>query len=308
MTSAQQAPLRIIDSHHHLWDCQAHHYPHAAAPMHDRGWGDWSPLRANYLVQNFLQDAAQLEREELVKSVHVQANFDPRRPVGESAWLDAVASDPASRGFPHGVVAYANFADPQVNELLEAHARYPRVRGIRQVLNRHRDPAFNRAEHDWLSMPEWRDRLGLLRARGWSFDVQVYYPQMADVAALARRWGDIQFVLDHAGMPIERDDASMAGWREAMRALAKCPNVAVKLSGFGMTDRHWTVETVRPLVLHAIDCFGPERAMFGSNFPIDRLMADYRHIWQAYDQLTRSFSDAERAAMFHDNAQRIYRL
>lgn len=297
--------MKIVDSHHHLWDTRAHHYPFLAGPMHERGWGDWSPLRASYLVEDFLRDA---RNQPLVKSVHVQANFDPRDPAGETAWLDEVASRPESRGFPHAIVAFANFADSEVLRLLEAHARFPRVRGIRQVLNRHPDPALNRAEHDWLGMPEWRDRLGLLRRFGWSFDVQVYYPQMADVAALARRYHDMQFVLDHAGMPHDRSEAGMAAWSAAMRSLAACPNVAVKVSGHGMTDNAWTLESLRPVVRGPIEWFGPGRVMFGSNFPIDRLMSDYDRIWNAFDALTQVFSESERAAMFHDNAVRIYRL
>lgn len=297
--------MKIVDSHHHLWDVRAHHYPLLAGPAHDRGWGDWSPLRASYLVTDFLHDA---RHQELVKSVHVQANFDPRDPAGETAWLEQVASQPESRGFPHGIVAFANFGDERVEELLEAHARFPRVRGIRQVLNRHPDAALNRAEHDWLGMPQWRDRLGLLRRFGWSFDVQVYYPQLPEVAALARRYHDIQFVLDHAGMPHDRSEAGMAAWAQAMRAAADCPNLAVKISGHGMTDNAWTTQSLAPVVRGVIESFGPQRVMFGSNFPIDRLMADYDRVWDAYDALTADYSDAERTAMFHDNAVRIYRL
>lgn len=297
--------MRIIDSHHHLWDTGAHFYPLLAGPMHERGWGDWSPLRANYLVTDFLRDA---QHQDLWKSVHLQANFDPANPVGETAWLDEMAQQPQARGFPHGIVAYANLADPNVQRVLDGHAQYQRVRGIRQVLNRHPDPTRNRAEHDWLAVPLWRENLGRLRSHGWSFDVQVYHPQMADVAALARRYHDLQFILDHAGMPVDRDPASVDSWRKGMRELAACPNVAVKLSGYGMSDLHWTVETIRPFVLEPIEWFGTHRAMFGSNFPIDRLMADYDKVWNAYLALTRAFSDDERARLFHGNAQRIYRL
>lgn len=297
--------MRIIDSHHHLWDSGANFYPLLAGPMHERGWGDWSPLRANYLVTDFLRDA---QHQDLWKSVHVQANFNPANPVGETAWLDAVAQQRESRGFPHGIVAYANLADPKALQVLDGHAQYQRVRGIRQVLNRHPDPVRNRAEHDWLAVPLWRENLGRLRSYGWSFDVQVYHSQMADIAALARRYHDLQFILDHAGMPVDRDEAGLEAWREGMRELAGCPNVAVKLSGYGMSDLHWTVESIRPFVLEPIEWFGTDRAMFGSNFPIDRLMADYDKVWTAYLTLTRSFSDDERARLFHGNAQRIYRL
>ena len=100
----------------------------------------------------------------------------------------------------------------------------------------------------------------------------------------------------------------LADWKNAMRRMAQAPNVSIKLSGFGMFDVEWTLDSLRPLVLTAIDCFGPARCMFGSNFPVDKLMRGYRPLWEAYDELTRSFSDPERAAMFHDTAARVYRI
>ncbi len=296
---------RIVDAHHHLWDLETNAYPWLTGPMHDRGWGDTAPLQRSYRVADLLADAAGLP---LSKSVHVQANFDPSDPVGETAWLESVAKDPASRGFPQAIVAYANLAAPDFRATLDAHARHPRVRGIRQVLNRHRDASLNRAPEDFLEMPRWRENLGALRDYGWSFDAQVYFGQMPSLAALARRHPDITFVLDHAGMPAERDEAAIAGWRDAMRALAACPNVCVKLSGYGMVDRHWTLESLRPFVLGPIDWFGPRRAMFASNFPVDRLMSGYARLWAAYDEIVADFSAGEREALFAGTAERVYRI
>lgn len=93
-----------------------------------------------------------------------------------------------------------------------------------------------------------------------------------------------------------------------MRALAACPNVAVKISGLGMVDHRWTVDSIRPFVLETIDMFGTGRCLFASNFPVDRLFSDYARLWRAYDALTADLSAAERTALFHDNAVRVYRL
>ena len=141
-----------------------------------------------------------------------------------------------------------------------------------------------------------------------SFDVQVYYQQMPDVAAMARRNPDVQFILDHAGMAAERDAAGITGWRQGMRLLADCPNVAVKLCGYGMLDLHWTVDSIRPFVLEPIDWFGKERCMFASNFPVDRLMATYDRLWNAYREIAAGCSADESHALFYANAERIYRL
>ena len=93
-----------------------------------------------------------------------------------------------------------------------------------------------------------------------------------------------------------------------MRALAACPNVAVKISGLGMVDHHWTVESIRPFVLETIDLFGTARCLFASNFPVDKLFSDYASAWRAFDSITADFSASERTALFHDNAVRLYRL
>jgi predicted TIM-barrel fold metal-dependent hydrolase len=290
----------IVDPHHHLWDCGRNRYPWLEGEIHDRGWGDLRPLQRNYLVADLLADGA---RQRLAKSVHVQANAAD--PVAETAWLEEIA---AEHGFPHGIVAFADFSSNEVGSVLERHARYARMRGIRQVLNRHPDPKLNRAPKDYLASETWQANLALLRRYGWSFDVQVYWQQMASVAKLARRYADTQFVLDHAGMPAERDVAGLEGWRRGMRALAECPNVAVKLCGYGMVDNRWTTESIRPFVLEPIEWFGAQRCMFASNFPVDRLMASYDRLWNAYRDITADFSPAEKDALFRGNAGRIYRI
>lgn len=273
--------------------------------MHDRGWGDLRPLQQPYLVADLLKDAA---AQDLKKSVHVQANFDPSNPFGETAWLAEIASQPASRGFPHGIVAFADFSSSSIHEILDGHARFSRMRGIRQVLNRHPDPKLNRAPKDYLADETWQKNLGLLKRYRWSFDVQVYWQQMPAVAALARRYPDLQFVLDHAGMPVERDAPGLEGWRCGMRELAGCPNIAVKLCGYGMVDNRWTADSLRPFVLGPIEWFGPQRCMFASNFPVDRLMASYDRLWDAYREITASFSEGERLQLFRATAEGVYRI
>lgn len=297
--------VAIVDAHHHLWDLSALHYPWSKLPPHDVGWGDTSALYANYQIEHLRRDAA---RQNLVKSVHVQANADPADPVKETEWLERVASSPASGGLPNAIVAYVDLSSPNAAETLERHAAFPRVRGIRQVLNRHADPRLNRAPRDFLADAFWQQQFSLLTRHSFCFDAQVYWQQMPALAGLARRHPDTVIVLDHAGMPAERTPEGLAGWETQMRMLAMCPNVMVKLSGYGMTDRHWSIESMKPLVRGPIEWFGPSRAMFGSNFPVDRLMADYDRLWDAYRALVADFSFDEQRALLRENAERIYRI
>lgn len=299
--------MEIIDPHHHLWDLERNRYPWLSEDMSDRGWGDLGSLRQSYRVANFLTDA-EAAGVKLLKSVHVQANYDPSDPVGETIWLEKTALEPASRGFPHGIVGFADLSAPNVGSVLEAHSAHGRFRGVRQVLNRHPDPRLNRATKDFLADPAWRLGLASLADYRLSFDVQVYHHQMDAVAQVVAENPGITFVLDHAGMPAERDEENISGWRQGISRLAAAPNMTVKLSGFGMVESSWNASSIRPLVLHCIECFGPERAMFASNFPVDRLMATYGQLWAAYDEIVSDFTIAERYALFRGTAERTYRI
>ena len=297
--------MRIVDPHHHLWDRDLHPYPWLAAPTVSGLVGDTTPLCRNYLLADLKADAASVE---LVRSVHLQAEIAHELAVEETRWLQAIADAPGSGGFPHGIVAYADLSDPEVDRTLAAHAAFANTRGIRQILNRHPDPGVNFVDRDFMREEQWQQGFGRLRAHGLSFDMQLYAPQMPDGAATARRHPDTQIVINHTGMPLDRDPEGLAAWRSGMRALAACPNVAVKISGLGMVMHDWTAERIRPLVLETIEVFGIERCLFASNFPVDKLFSGYATVWNAFDQITAGFSADERRALFHDNAVRVYRL
>jgi predicted TIM-barrel fold metal-dependent hydrolase len=298
--------MQIIDPHHHLWDLERHDYPWLR-PENPHPAGDLTPICQSYRLDDFLADAAGLE---LVMSVHLQAEIDRSDPVAETAWLQAIADAPGSRGFPHGIVAFADLADPKVEATIEQHCRYANMRGIRYLLNYEAGAPLYCAtgRGDWLRDPQWRRGYALLGKYGLSFDLQIFWQQMDDALDLARTFPDTQVILNHTGMPRMRDPAYVESWRNGMRTLAAAPHVAVKISGLGMFHHDWTAELIRPFVLDAIEIFGIDRCMFASNFPVDKLHADYHAIWQGFDAITTDFSPEERRALFHDNAARFYRL
>jgi len=298
--------MQIIDPHHHLWDLERHRYPWLR-PETAHPAGDLTPICRTYQLDDFLADAAGLD---LVKSVHLQAEIDRSDPVAETAWLQAIADAPGSRGFPHGIVAFADLADPKVEATIEQHCRHANVRGIRYLLNYEEGlPLYCATERgDWLRDPQWRRGYALLGKYGLSFDLQIFWQQMDDALDLARTFPETQVILNHTGMPRMRDPAYVESWRNGMRTLAAAPNAAVKISGLGMFHHDWTAKLIRPFVLDTIEIFGTDRCMFASNFPVDRLHADYHAIWRAFDRVTADFSQAERRALFHDNAARFYRL
>jgi predicted TIM-barrel fold metal-dependent hydrolase len=313
MASSQkpkERPLQVVDPHVHFWDLRTHRYPWLERPG-TSFVGDANALKHDYLPQTLLQESGTVE---VLKIVHVEANHDPANPVEETRWLQSLAdaareAEGSFGAFPNAIVAWADLSAPDAEATLAAHAQFSNTRGIRQILNVHADPLYGYVERHFMRDAAWLENFRLLARYGLSFDLQVYPSQMPEAASLVRRYPDIQFVLNHAGMFVDRDSpAGYRAWRDGLRLLSSYPNVAVKISGLAMFDHRWTVESLRPYVLETIDAFGTERTMFASNFPVDRLFGTYEALWHAYARIVAGASEAERTALFRGNAERIYRI
>jgi len=270
--------------------------------------GDYAAIRKSWLIGDLHEGAKDIP---LRKSVHVQAEWDhDADPVGETAWLQGVADDAGSRGMPNAIIAYANLSDPNVEGVLERHAEHQNWRGIRHMLNWSDDrPDFRFAEaSDLMSDPQWRAGFKLLEVFGGSFEVQIWPWQLQEAARLANDIPEVQIILGHTAMPIGRSPGELREWRKGLEALGTAPNISAKISALGMLDQQWTTESITPFVLDAIDILGVDRCMFASNFPVDSLFSDYATLWNAYSDITSDFSDSDRAKLFHDNAEKYYRI
>ena len=291
----------IIDAHHHIW--RLAETPWLAGPPVPRIFGDYAPLRRDYLADEFVRDVT---AQGVVKSVYVQINVSPGREVDEVAWVQSVA---ATHGFPHAITGYADLSAADVASVLDRERAYANLRAIRQQLHWHENPLYRFAPRpDVMNDPAWRRGLRAVEDRGLAFELQVFASQMADAARLARDFPRLQFVLLHAGMLADRSPAGWAEWRAGMRALAACPNVAVKLSGLGTFVRECSVALWRPTVEETLALFGPARCLFGSNFPIEMLWTSYAELIDVMHQCLAGLSAAERRAVWHDTAARLYRL
>ena len=295
--------IPTIDSHHHLWDTRVNSYPWLDGPPFDAHFGSSGELPRPYGLAEYLLDIA---GQNIVKSVHIEASHQPDDPVRETEWLQSIADQ---QGYPNGIVAFADLTDPDVQRTLEGHCAFANMRGIRmttmspaQLRNARGDVRSKMSESDW------RAGFGLLSRLGLSFDLQAPAPLMFEAAEVAATFPDTQILLTHAGLPLDRSESGLAAWRRGMNRLAECPNVAVKITGLPMTDWNWTLESLRPIVLEAIDIFGTERAMFGSNHPIDGLHGTFDELFNAYREIVADLSAGEQCALFHDNAERLYRL
>lgn len=293
----------IVDPHMHLWDFDRHYYAWLQdTPLPNNPAGDMSSIAKPYGLDDYLADA---KGWNVVQVVHVECGLPPKDQLSETDWLQAIADQ---RGVIGGIVAGANLDDPNVEAMLAAQAARRNVRGVRQIVNWHKDPAKTYGSTDKLLNAQWRKGFALLAKYGLSFDLQLYASQMAMATELADAHPDIPLIVNHAGMPTDRDEAGLTAWREGMASLAERPNVSCKISGLAMVDRSWTTASLKPFILQVIETFGIERCMFASNFPVEKVHGSFGAFYAAYDAITAGFSHDEREALFAGTARRIYRL
>ncbi len=286
------APFPIVDAHQHFWDLRVNYHPWLCdEPPSLHRYGECSALRRNYLPADYFNDARGFE---VLKTVYVETEWDPRDPLGETAWVERLRRE---TGFPTVMVGQAWLERADVATVLEGQARFAFVRGVRQKPRRGQ-----------MRDARWRAGYARLARLGLRFDLQTAWTELADAAALCREFPDTQLVLNHAGLPADRSAAGIAGWKAALGMLAACPNAALKISGIGERGTPWTAQRNREIVLSAIEIFGVARAMFASNFPVDSLCASFAEIYSGFREIVKDFPAAEQRRLFHDNALRIYAM
>jgi len=290
-----------IDAHHHLWDLSAVRYPWLMQRGVKRFFGDPKPIQRDYRVWEFRSDAAAHGFE---ASVHIQVGAADGE--AEARWVQGQAD--ANPGWPAAQVAFCDLTAADRSDRLDRLAALSTVRGIRQIVGRApvEDAATGTAA--LLQSPDFLNGLRELAARGLSFDLQLI-PELMDAAAtLFAQVPELPVVLCHAGSPHDRSDRGLEFWRGELRKLSVLPNMRCKLSGLGMFDHAWTTDSIRPIVLDCLAAFGPERCMFGSNFPVDSLSSTYARLYAAYEEILEVLSAEERARVFGETAQPFYRI
>lgn len=298
---------KIVDAHIHWWDLENNYYPWLTDQKPgEGGLSGFDSIAKTYLYPQYMEDAVGYD---IGGFVHIQAEWDPSDPLGETRWLQGLVDNDQVGGLPLGIVGFANLADARVEALLEAHASFENVRGIRHMLNyMAENPALCWADQDYLQNTAWLDNFGLLKKYNLDFDLMCFSNHMKGAAELANKHPQTGIFLEHAGMPHDHTPAGRDAWRSGMNSLAANDNVTAKISGLGTTMPDWTEEQIRTYVLEAIEIFGTDRVCFASNFPTDKQFSSMDAIWQAFLSITADFSADERDDMFMRNALRLYRL
>jgi predicted TIM-barrel fold metal-dependent hydrolase len=291
----------IVDAHHHIW--RQADLPWLSGPMQPRIFGPYEPIRRDYTIQEYLGDLA---GSGVTRSVYVQTNWPKEGFEDEAMWVQRTADE---YGWPHAIVAYADFSVDDVRPQLDRLAHYPLIRGVRMQLHWHDNPLYRFASKPNLCAdPAIRRNIAHLADYGWSFDLQVFAQQMEGAAALARACPKITLILQHAGMLEDLSAEGRTGWRAGMEQLAACPNVVSKLSGLGTFIHHNDPAHVADVLNLTVAIFGAERCLFGSNFPIEKLWTSYRRLVETHLAAAEQLGADQREAIFRTTAMRVYRL
>ncbi|APH73135.1 amidohydrolase family protein [Aquibium oceanicum] len=293
----------IIDPHHHLWDISMGKHPwlDPNGPIAGAIPG-LASIANDFVVEDYVSATA---KHNVVASVHIEALWDGD-PVGETEWLETLDKN---QGVAIRYVGGAALQTDQAAEVIARQAAFDRMVGIRGILSSHPDASKSFVENPHLAKdPIWRGNVELLAKHGLNLELMMYPYQADDVVELASSLADLTIVINHCGSPIDRDEEGMQRWRDGLRKVATAPNTRLKISNLGAYDPQATDESFRHVVLHCIDCFGADRAMFGSDYPVSRIQMDFDEIYSRFKEAVSSMSADEQRKLFHDNAKTVYRM
>lgn len=279
--------MTIIDTHQHLWDLDQFPYSWTA---------DLPALHRSFRLHDYLQAMEGLQIE---KTVHVEPDVDEPWMLHETRHILSLAETPGN--LLSGVVATCRPEHADFPRYVESFAGHPALKGLRRILHTQPD--------DLSQTPLFTENLRRLPAWGLSFDLCVRSCQLPLALRLIRACPETSFILDHCGNPqIKEKEAEP--WRSFLREVAACPNVVCKVSGIVVNaDReHWSAEELHPYVEHVIECFGWDRVMFGSDWPVCTLATDPRGWVAALAEIVKTATPQQQAALFRENARRVYRL
>ncbi|MCA0929632.1 amidohydrolase family protein [Ruegeria profundi] len=285
-----------VDAHHHLWDLSTVHYPWLMEKGAVRFFGDPTPIQCDYLLPRFRSDAVGFDA-----SVHIQVGASD--PWAEAQWIQSVADE--NPDWPLVQVAFCDLTSDDPSAQLDRLQTLPSVRGVRQIVGRAPGEDQISGTNDLLDNPKFLDGLKQLGDRGLSFDLQLLPELMEHTASVLAQSPATQVALCHAGSPHDRSAQGLESWSQALRNLSGLPQVTCKLSGLGMFDHNWNVDSVRPIVETCLSQFGANRCMFGSNFPVDSLSSTYAELLGRHTALV---PEKHRDQVFGATARRFYRM
>ena len=318
--------LPICDPHHHYWDLRLERTPYGRYLLHEL----LEDINGHNITSTVFIEARAMYSADLEKNY---------KPVGEVEFVEGLSAASASGIYGKSrasasIIGHANLnlgnkVEPILESLIEASPK--RFKGIRHIVAWDNDnevdsiPVYNLQEQ--MNTKNFIDGAKVLSKMGLSFDSWMYFHQLPQLLNLAKEVPDLPIVIDHIGGILlvgeyaNRKEEVLKIWEKNISDLSECPNVEIKLGGLGMpiTGHDWHLRKnpigseelanqMKYFLDYCIEKFGPKRGMFESNFPVDKVSFSYNVLYNAFKKYSKGYSESERAAMFHDNAIRFYKV
>jgi predicted TIM-barrel fold metal-dependent hydrolase len=281
--------FKVVDSHQHLWDLKKFRLPWTAA----------SPsLARDFTMSDYLTATAGIP---IVKSVYLEVDVDPSQQQAEADYIAQLCRK--GEGPLAAAVISGRPADEGFRKYISQFKAHPHIRGLRQVLHGESTPAGYCLQKPFIAGIQLLGELGL------SYDICVRAAELPDAARLIDACSGTSFILDHCGNAnLQAKDQT--AWKRDMAAIAQRKNVVVKISGIiaSATPGKWSTDDLAPIVNHTLDVFGPDRVMFGGDWPVCNLGASYKAWYDALREIVANRPADQQRRLFHDNAVRHYRL
>lgn len=278
----------VADAHIHLWDPDNLRYP----------WLDDIPLlNKTYLPRDYQKHSMDVN---VTKIVFVQCECLPEQSMKEVSWISNLAKDDTGI---KGIVPWAPMEKGEyVRDVLDKLAQNKLVKGVRRIIEFEKDMEF-------CLQKKFIEGVRCLSEYDFSFDINISHTQMANTIKFVKQCPDVRFILDHIGKPAIKDK-KLDPWRKELKELSGMPNVFCKISGVVTEAEHdkWTKEDMVPYVYHVIECFGYDRVLFGSDWPVALLATDYARWVNTLRNIIKGCSETEEKKTFNDNAVKFYKL
>ncbi|XQW86330.1 amidohydrolase family protein [Thalassotalea piscium] len=287
-----------VDAHHHLWDLDKVYYPWLSAKGEQRFFGQPDPIRKNYLVNDFASD----HQNNIAQSIHIQVGAS--NPLAETALIEELAQGNQG-GLPSAAVVAVDMRQTSIERALAPHLHYKITRGVRDIIGK--SPEENKLLPAFI--PDiWLDNWLYLASKDLTFDLQLTSEQYESVYNTLVKVPELKVAICHFASPWDQSEVGFKHWQHHMKAFAKLPNCYMKLSGISMFSHAFEPDKFKQYAHEAIEIFGPNRCMFGSNFPVDKLYVSYQDLFTQWQAVTSLYTTSEANDLAANTARRFYSL
>ena len=285
----------MIDAHMHLWNLEHGEYPWLMKqdPLIVSLLGDYNKICHDFLIEDYL---ALIKSHHIKKCIHIEAHAEKKKALLETMWVQKQAD---TYGFPQGIVASVDLRDSDLENVLKDQCQFPNIRGIRQTLI---------GQEELLIDYRWQKGLKLLSKYNLSFDLEMTNDFLDNAIPIVKEYSDVRFILDHFGLPQDVSEKGLVIWKERLERLREHSNAYLKLSGIGFVFQGKETENRKKFLRMAVEIFGEDRCLFGSNMPVDSLFLSFEQIIEIFKDAFSDLDEKIQHKLFYENANEVYQL